>query len=117
MIWYFYNMARRAISITLDVDNLIWLKGRADAEKESVSEVVDQIVTAARNSGTRSGPARSVVGTIDVDSSDPMLERADDEIRAAFGASLKRPLAVREANPGYRGRPATQRRARKTTRG
>ena len=110
-------MVKRAVSITLDVDNLIWLKGRADAEHESVSELVDQIVAAARDSGTRSGPARSVVGTIDVDSSDPMLERADAAIRAAFDASLGRPLAVREARPEYRGRPTKRRPARKTTRG
>jgi hypothetical protein len=114
-IVYLSYMARRPISITLDVDNLIWLKGRADAEKESVSEVVDQIVTAARDSGSRSGPARSVVGTIDVDSSDPMLERADGAIRTAFDASLGRPLASREDR--HRRGPATRRPVRKTTRG
>src|SRR5687768_12082543 len=110
-------MARRAISITLDIDNLVWLKGRADAENESVSEVVDQIVTAARDSGTRTGPARSVVGTIDIDSSDPMLERTDAAIQAVFGASLGRPLAVREARPEYRGRTTRRRHVRKTAGG
>ena len=57
-------MARRAISVTLESDNVTWLKGRAGAVGESVSEVLDQIVSAARQ-GVPAGPARSVVGTID----------------------------------------------------
>lgn len=110
-------MARKAISITLELDNLVWLKGRAVAEKESVSELVDQIVTAARDGGTRTGPARSVAGTIDVDSSDPMLEQADAALRAAFDASLGRPLAVHEARASHQARPAKRSPVRKTTRG
>ena len=57
MISYEYNMTRRAISITLESDNVTWLKGRAGAEGESVSELIDQLVTSAR-SGKRAGPAR-----------------------------------------------------------
>ena len=110
-------MPRRAISITLDADNVAWLRGRAHAAKASVSGLVDQIVNAARVAGGRAVPAHSVVGTIDIDSSDPLLEHADAALRAAFDASLGRPLAVREARPEYQGRPAKRRAARKTTRG
>ncbi len=82
-------MARRAISITLEIDNVAWLKGRAGAAGESVSEMIDQLVTAARQ-GHRAGQTRSVAGTIDVDPSDPLLEKADAAVRRAFNASLGR---------------------------
>jgi hypothetical protein len=95
-------MAKQAISVTLDTDNLTWLKGRANAAGvRSVSELLDQLVRAARSSGN-AGPSRSVVGTIDVDASDPWLEGADDAMRAMFETSLKRPLMVKEAPPVYR---------------
>jgi hypothetical protein len=93
-------MSRRAISVTLEADNVTWLKGRAGAEGESVSELVDQLVTSAR-SGKRAGPGRSVVGTIDIDAADPFLERADAAVRVAFDASLRRPVAVRERATHY----------------
>lgn len=92
-------MAKQAISVTLDADNLTWLKGRANAAGvRSVSELLDQLVSAARSSG-QVGPSRSVVGTIDVDANDPWLEGADDAMRAIFEASLARPLMVRETSP------------------
>ena len=88
-------MARRALSVTLESDNVTWLKGRAGASGDSVSEVLDQIVTQARRGG-RHEPARSVVGTIDVDPSDPLLKGADATVRALFDGSLGRPFVVRE---------------------
>ena len=94
-------MTRRAISVTLEADNVMWLKGRAGAEGESVSELLDQLVTSAR-SGNRAGPGHSVIGTIDIDDSDPNVERADPAVRAAFEASLGRPMAVRERAVTYR---------------
>ena len=94
-------MAKTAISVTLEADNLTWLKGRAGAAGlRSVSELLDQLVTAARASG-QIGPSRSVVGTIDLDASDPWLENADGAVRALFDASLGRPLMVKEASPAY----------------
>jgi hypothetical protein len=95
-------MPKQAISVTLDTDNLTWLKGRAGAAGlRSVSELLDQLVTAARASG-RVGPPRSVVGTIDIDPNDPLLEGADDVIRGLYEASLRRPLAVKESPVEYR---------------
>jgi hypothetical protein len=94
-------MAKQAISVTLDSDNLTWLKGRAGAAGlRSVSELLDQLVTAAREGG-RIGPSRSVVGTIDIDSGDPGLDGADDIVRGMFETSLRRPLMVKEASPAY----------------
>ena len=95
-------MPKQAISVTLDSDNLTWLRGRAGAAGlRSVSELLDQLVTAARESG-RIGPSRSVVGTIDIDANDPHLEGADEMIRGLYEASLRRPLVAKEAPAGYR---------------
>jgi hypothetical protein len=94
-------MAKHAISVTLEADNLTWLKGRATAAGvRSVSELLDQLVSAARSSG-QVGPSRSVAGTIDVAADDPWLEGADDAVRGMFEASLRRPLMVKEASPVY----------------
>jgi hypothetical protein len=95
-------MPKQAISVTLDADNLTWLKGRAVAGgNRSVSELLDELVTAARQSG-RVGPPRSVVGTIDIDPSDPHLDAADAAVRTLFERSLGRALAVREERSEYR---------------
>jgi hypothetical protein len=97
-------MPKRAISVTLEADNLTWLKGRAGAAGlRSVSELLDQLVRAARESG-HAGPSRSVVGTIDLDASDPWLEGADAGLREMVDTSLGRPMMVREASPPYGGR-------------
>ena len=102
-------MAKQAISVTLDTENLTWLKGRAGAAGlRSVSELLDQLVTAARESG-RIGPSRSVVGTIDIDASDPMLEGADDVVSGMYEMSLRRPLMVRETKAEYRITPRKKR--------
>src|SRR3954467_9627675 len=95
-------MAKSAISVTLEADNLTWLKGRAGAAGlRSVSELLDQLVAAARASG-HIGPSRSVVGTIDVDASDPWLEGADEAVRGLFDASLRRPLMAHASSPTSR---------------
>lgn len=81
---YKHTMAKQPISVTLDSDNLTWLKGRVSAAGvRSVSELLDQIVTATRNGGS-DRLTRSVVGTIDIDSSDPLLKSADHAVRALF---------------------------------
>jgi len=104
-------MPKHAISITLEADNLTWLKGRAGASGvRSVSELLDQLVTAAREAGG-AGHATSVVGTIDIDPGDPLLERADEAVGALFDASLSRPLAIKESAPQYKiRRPLKKRR-------
>lgn len=94
-------MNKRAISVTLHSDNLTWLKARAGAVgARSVSDLLDQIVGEARRASP-GGNIRSVVGTIDIDSSDPLLTGADDVLRVLFDASLKRPTLVKEARTSY----------------
>jgi hypothetical protein len=103
-------MPKQAISITLEADNLTWLKGRAGASGvRSVSELLDQLVTAAREAGGV-GHATSVVGTIDIDPGDPLLERADEAVGALFDASLSRPLVLKESSPAYKIRRQAKRR-------
>jgi hypothetical protein len=104
-------MSKRAISVTLDSDNLTWLKARAGAVgARSVSGLLDSLVAEARRA-TPGGAVRSVVGTIDIDASDPLLAGADDVLRTLFDASLKRPTLVKES------RAADGRGARKKRRG
>ena len=59
-------MPKTAVSVTLETANLMWLKARSWCRGglRSVSELLDQLVTAARASG--GGPVRSVVGTVDI---------------------------------------------------
>jgi hypothetical protein len=96
-------MPKRGISVTLRDENLLWLKSRTVATKgRSLSETLDELVTAARTS--REVPAaavRSVVGTIDIAADDPNLERADDYVSGVVTASLARPFLVREEPAAY----------------
>ncbi len=95
-------MSKRAISVTLQSDNLTWLKARAGAiGARSVSDLLDQLVAEARRA-TPGGSLRSVVGTIDIDASDPLLNGADDVLRTLVDASLKRPTLVKESRARYR---------------
>jgi hypothetical protein len=88
------SMAKKAVSVTIDTNNLTWLKGRVAATSlRSISELIDRLITEARSSGS-AGAIRSVVGTIDIDPSDPLLDQADETLRAQFARSLRRPIAV-----------------------
>jgi hypothetical protein len=104
-------MARRALSVTLESDNIAWLKGRAGALGDSVSSVLDRIVGQARRSGGHE-PVRSVVGTVDIDPSDELLKDADLAVRSLFEASVRRPLVVRESRARLKPRRATSRKPR-----
>ncbi len=104
-------MPKRAISVTLDAENITWLKGRArGGGARSVSDLLDSIVTAARGAGQ--GVSRSVIGTIDIAADDPRLERADRQVRALFDASLGYPGRGRETARGKADRPSTRRNGR-----
>lgn len=94
---------RKAISITLKADNLLWLRGQAArSAKGSVSEVLDQLVSDAR-AGGRTDPTavRSIAGTIDLPDDDPGLVGADTYIRTLFTASARQPTVVRERPARY----------------
>ncbi len=92
---------RKAVSVTLESDNLLWLRAQAAAtSRGSLSEVLDRIVRTARTAG-RGEPAavRSVVGSIDLAEDDPDLHGADAYIGGLFAASARRPVLAREQPP------------------
>lgn len=89
-------MAKHGISVTLDKDNWVWLKGRTKLlGARGISELIDQLVSDARARAPL-GRVRSVINTIDLDPSDPSLDGADEAVRQVFAASLSRPLVVRK---------------------
>ena len=97
---------KKAISITLTDDNLLWLKGRALAlTRGNVSEMLDGLIRGVRAAG-RTDPAsvKSVAGTIDLPDDDSLVQ-ADSHVRAMFERSLNRPMLVRETprRPSRRG--------------
>lgn len=86
---------KRAVSVTLTSENLIWLKARAGAVGiRSVSEFLDRLVADARAAGPVE-VRKSVVGTIDVAEADLLLLGADQAVRDLYQASLARPLKGR----------------------
>ena len=91
-------MAKKAVSLTLDEANVLWLRGRSYGHG-NLSAVVDDLITEARTGrlGDATG-VRSVAGTIDIAVDDPLLERGDGTVRDLFAASLSRPVRVREAS-------------------
>jgi hypothetical protein len=97
---------RKAVSVTLGADNLLWLRAQASATaRGSLSDVLDRLITDARASGrTEPAAVRSVVGTVDLPDDDEALAGADAYIRSVFERSVRRPLIVKEAR-----RPSTRR--------
>ena len=97
---------KKAISVTLRSENLLWLKAQAAARSGgNVSEIVDRLINDARTTGATDRTAmRSVVGTIDLPD-DESLADADMHVKAMFDRSLNRPMLVREAprRPSRRG--------------
>ena len=97
---------RRAVSVTLKADNLLWLRAQAAANpSSSVSAVLDRLVTDARAAGrTDAASIRSVRGTIDLPADDPNLEGADAFVRTLFDKSARRPMAVKDSRARYSAR-------------
>jgi len=82
-------MAKKAISVTLSQENLLWLRAQAGARgKRSVSETLDQLLEEARSGSGMKVASRSAVGMIQIAPSDPELREADREIREQFRRSL-----------------------------
>ena len=99
-------MNKQAISVTLEPDNLAWVRGRAlAAGRLSVSETLDRLIEEARTSGAGSGPGRSVVGTVEIAPGDPELLTADEAIRALLAQSVARTTrAIHRASAAGTGR-------------
>jgi hypothetical protein len=94
-------MSKKAISVTLRPENLLWLRGRTQASsRRSVSETLDDLISEAR-AGARGRPEsiRSVVGSIRIQASDPGLTRADAAIRRLISP----PAVARSRRPGAAG--------------
>ena len=90
-------MPKRAVSVTLDVDNLTWLRAQAGAGR-NVSRIVNELVSEARAVGRRFGAAtRSVAGTIDLRNYDPAA--ADRELRAPLNG-VRRGKSAAPGRPG-----------------
>lgn len=84
-------MPKKPLSVTLEEENILWLRGQAvGGRQRSVSEALDVVVTAARQSRFGATP-RSVVGTVDIAGDDPGLLGADAALRSLVDASLGRP--------------------------
>ena len=103
-------MPKRPVSVTLDVDNLLWLKARAvSTKRRSLSDELDRLIAEARlRDDPGAATIRSVVGTVDINPDDPGLESADEYVRALFDASSARPILVKE-RPPQPGRTGTRR--------
>jgi hypothetical protein len=101
---------RRAVSVTIEEDNLLWLKTRAAATaRGNLSAVLDQLVAEARAQGRLGAAAvASVAGTVDLPEDDPDLEDAAAYVRTLVDRSVARPMLVRERSP--RRRPGRTRR-------
>ncbi len=87
---YDYRMKKAPISVTLSVDNLVWLRARTVAERNrSVSDTLDRLVTQARSGRDgRLVAERSIVGSVTIGERDPDLSTADVVIRDMFTRSL-----------------------------
>lgn len=106
---------RKAVSVTLDELNLLWLKGQANAVKGNLSQVLDRIVTRARQGGKiEPQTIRSVRGTIDFPVDDESLAEMDAFVRASFDESFERTAKMlRETPPRYRPGQARKAKTRK----
>jgi hypothetical protein len=103
-------MTKKAVSVTLEYDNLLWLKGQASGAR-SLSHTLDRLVTEARRGGKASTIAiRSVAGSVVVNPDDPLLDKADAFIRSQFV-----PTSMARARPPTHGQTRAAR-ARKAFR-
>jgi hypothetical protein len=91
---------KKPISITVEAENLMWLKGQAAVRtKGNVSELIETLIRDARTGGQMDPAAiTSVVGSIDLPDDDALGE-ADSYVKAMFERSLTRPMLVRETPP------------------
>lgn len=92
-------MPKKALSVTLDEANVLWLKGRARITRGNVSDALDKLVTQARvGRAGHIGGATSVVGMVDL-SDDPDLLKADAAVQEWFAEYLAKPFEVNEGPP------------------
>jgi hypothetical protein len=79
-------MSKRAISVTIEAENLLWLKARTRATgSRSISAVLDDMVTEVRKAP---GPVTSTVGWVSFPEGEDGLRRGKEDIRELFDRSL-----------------------------
>lgn len=92
-------MAKKAISVTLDELNMLWLRDQTIRKKaRNISDAIDKLVTDARlrTWGPPRTP-RSFFGAIEIPDDDPDLEKMQQAVREIFDKSLARTaMMVRE---------------------
>ncbi len=92
-------MPKKALSVTLDQANVVWLKGRARLAGGNVSDALDKLVTHARaGRGALAAVNSSVVGMVNL-SDDPSLTNAAAAVRDGFAEYLSRQFEVHEDPP------------------
>jgi hypothetical protein len=68
-----HRMSKRAISVTLSPDNLVWLKGRARSEGAgSLSEYLDRLLTRTRGGGSAPRTVKSMKGALTAMTDEPL---------------------------------------------
>jgi hypothetical protein len=101
-------MAKKAVSVTLDENNVLWLKGRARLSSGgTLSQTLDQLITQARTGRVLPGRPPSVVGLVDL-SDDPDLSKAEATVKQ-FWDQRHDGFAVHEEPP----RPRNAKRKRR----
>jgi len=107
-------MSKKAVSVTLHPDNLLWLRASVKAKGvRSLSEALDRIVTDARAGiGASAAEVRSVVGNARIPSSEEALSEAGARVAAVFLRSLRRKERVVPSEGRGRGPSAAPRRKR-----
>jgi hypothetical protein len=107
-------MSKKAVSVTLHPDNLLWLRTRVKAKGgRSLSEALDGIITEARfGIGASAAEVRSVVGNARIPRSEKVLSEAGAQVAALFRESVPRKESVRPGGSRNHHRPAASRRKR-----
>lgn len=94
---YIHRMSKRAISVTLSPENLLWLQATATRwSRRSLSDTLDGILDDLRGRASVTG-ARSLFGQLTIDASDPELRGADAAVRRLFAAIPDTASVARDA--------------------
>jgi hypothetical protein len=104
-------MAKKAISVTLDELNMLWLRDQTIRKKaRNLSDAIDQLITAARlRSWGPPRPQRSFFGAIEIPDDDPDLEKMKQSAREVFDQSLARTALMARETPEPFGRKRRKR--------
>ncbi len=84
-------MKKKAVSVTLSPENLLWLRAQSKAHgNRSLSETLDRLLHEARSGRQMQVVHRSAVGMVRISADDPELKKADNAVRDLFSRSLEK---------------------------